>query len=202
MEPFKPLSLLAVVSLIASIAGAFSFLYAPLVVLSFGAAGLAIAALAGIRRYEQSGRSLSRTSIQLSLCCMIGSPTWHLYRYQSETLPNHLRVDFEAAVVNQGLDQFVGKNICIKGYVLTNTFEAEIEQLLLSPDGNPRKPENAVLVTVSRSGAPELDPSAVSGILRVDKTHADGKRRYVLEASKVCTANSSHMLAAPVERGC
>jgi hypothetical protein len=203
LEPeYKSLSLLAVAAFIAAAIGSASFLHAPLIVVAAAALLVAMIALRTTRKYQMSGHRLALLATAIAVASIVLSPLWHDYLYRSETLLGHVRIELDTTLKANGLDRYNGKRVCLKGYSLYYGGDTETNMFPLSPDGNFRKPETAVTVVLPKSWKFQIDPIAVSGILRVDPAAPESVQRYTLEAVKISNAKTSYLLAPRMPGGC
>ncbi len=189
---YKPLSSLAVASFVAALFGGFSFWLAPLVIIAGLALIAALQAIQSIRRYELAGASLASIAITMSASCAVFAPTWHWYRFTSESLPGYTRVSFGAVPIN-GLDVHDGKPICLKGYSVSYGGEST-GRFLLSPDGDFEKPEATISIMYPSGWQRHRDAMAVSGVLHVDPAAEEQHERYTLSAVSIERASSSFQL--------
>ena len=128
--------------------------------------GIAVgfAGLAAIRKYELSGRLFAKVGITTAVVFAVITPAWHLVRFNTETLPGHERLDFASLATAKvdGLDHFLGKKVRLNGYTLPLRSSIEMTTFLISPDGNTRKTETAVIVQLTSGDAWHWHPGAVA----------------------------------------
>ena len=197
---YKPISRLAVGSLVTAFIGTMAFVFAPLVAAAAFAIPMGVLAFRAARKYELGGRNLALVATAIATLCVLLAPVWHRYLYASETLPGYARVPLDLEDTST-LDSLDGKRLCVKGYSFYFGGDPEVRSFLLSPDGNNCKKDAAITVLVPSSWHQEYDPIAVSGVLRVDTSVADPRKRYTLSAVKVSTATTSDKLSPRSTQG-
>lgn len=188
----------AVASLVAGILSGFAIVYPVLWIVGGAAMVLGILAIGETWKYSHLGRGMARWGV--SLPCLFAvvaigigyAQEWAmLKKFQSESSPGYLRVDFEAAVRPKpketssendvvyevggkprkpesslpldGLKPYVGKRICLKGYSGPNSSGRLWGSFLLTADG--RGGDGAVVVNLGSTMNYTDTPLAVSGTL-------------------------------------
>ena len=168
---YSPVSSLAVVSALLGFTAVLGLLEPEFALIAVPGLGTAIAAVAAIRKYELRGRAFARIGCTLSIAVAVLTPIWHAAHFNSEALPGHERLDYAslASSKTQGLDRFVGKKVCLKGYGLSpNGLPLhKLTEFTLSPNGNSRKTDATVIVKLlaGDSWDWQFDAVAVSGTL-------------------------------------
>lgn len=197
-SPYAEINPLAVASLVLGIVCGFAILYPVLWIVGGAAKVLGILAIGETWRYSHVGRAMARWGV--SLPCLfavvaIGIGYFQelamLKKFQSESSPGYLRVDFEEAVRPKpketsskidfvyevggqptkpesnlpvdGLKQHVGKRICLKGYSGPSSSMRLSGSFLLTADG--RGGDGAVVVNLESTMYYSDHPLAVSGTL-------------------------------------
>ena len=198
---YSRLSLLAVISAIAGILATGGMIAAEFAILALPGIVTGVAALVAIRKYELSGRSLAITGIGLSVAFALLTPILHISRFRSESLPGYERIDFASVSQpkNQRLDRLVGRKVCFKGYVLYSGKTTELTTFMLSPDGNRRETDTAVLVQLPSDETWDWQPGAVavSGtLIRNPKSKGDPKTwKFVLKVTSIRISKTPFDLA-------
>lgn len=166
---YSRVSRFAVVSAICGISTALGLVAPELAVTAVGGVATGLAALCEIRKYEFCGSRLARLGLATSIAFALATPLWHFARFNLESLPGYMRLDF-AVVTKEGtnsLEPFSGKNICLKGYALLPTSTRDPDRFVFSPNGDQRRTENAILVKLNSGETWQWisDSLAVSGTL-------------------------------------
>lgn len=190
---YSPVSSTAVVSATLGFASVLGLLEPEFAIIAVPGIGTAIAAVSAIRKYELRGRTFAQIGFTLSVAFAVLTPLWHMTRFNSEAPPGYERLDFAslAASKDQGLDRFVAKKVCLKGYGLppNGVPRAKLTEVTLSPDGNSRKTDSTVIVQLlaGDSWDWQFDAVAVSGTLvRNPNASTDPKSvKFVLQEGSV-----------------
>ncbi|MSQ97653.1 MAG: hypothetical protein EXR98_24315 [Gemmataceae bacterium] len=166
---YSRLSFLAVISAICGITTSLGLLVPELAVVAAAGIVTGIAAIHVIRKYELCGIRLARLGVITSVVFAMATPVWHVARFNSESLPGFARLDFARLTKpdTPTLDQFVGEEICLKGYALVPNSMRATDHFLFSADGDSRKAETAVIVDLGpdQNWKWRGEPLAISGRL-------------------------------------
>lgn len=201
---YRPLSVQSVVAFFTSVVSVAAFLFSPIIVFAIASIIIAVASIWSISRYDLSGIKIAVAGIYIAGSTLICAPAWHYYLFTSESLPDHIRVDFAGAKIGQStaLDAYANKAICIKGYVLPPSRVASMRTIHLSPDGDMTKPDCTITVRLPSEWEYQYAPISVSGVLTVIQDAKDPVQRYVLVAKAIHHVNTSHGIVRRVEHGC
>lgn len=197
---FSHLSKSSVISAAVGGLSALGVLSPEFAILALPGIGMGILAFVEIRKYEQRGLWLARFGIAVSLTFALAvTPSWHIYQYKSEALPEHERLNFKDLTLEEdGLSRFVGRHICLKGYAY-RTHRNKVHNFILSPGGSVRKTETLVFVILPSGETWNWTdrPIAVSGILTLNPRFASDPTtvRFVLKQSCVRESRTGFGLA-------
>ncbi|MBL8814581.1 MAG: hypothetical protein JNL58_01030 [Planctomyces sp.] len=179
---------------------AISGLLTPLATFFFAVPSIlaALFALFQIRKYQMIGRGLALSSMAFAglLCVLI--PSWFAYLYRSEADSSHLRIDFQEALQSDSFESLVGKDICIKGYPVLDSWTNEpLTKFFVSPDGDERQKQTAIEVELSpeESRVVHFEPLAVSGRLVRFHSAAQGVQYRLVNAVARKSRTPFHIVA-------
>lgn len=200
----RPVSVLAVLSVMCAVAGVGAFIHpfacaASVCSLSFG-----LFAFLQVRRYEysRSSRVLIAGGLSIAMLTLVSAPTWHLQMYRSEALPGHLRVTFAelfsrvsaAPRSNDWIADYApekvqesrvasgdrgaglnGQRICLKGYVYPTDEIVGLTEFLLTPDGSGQDEQYVgVILAAGTTWDWARGGVAVSGLLELNPAYTPG----------------------------
>jgi hypothetical protein len=145
IEVYKSLSRAAIVSIILSLLGLFSFMVSYFLLLPVVGILAGLAGLRSIRNYpeEFSGTRLATAGIALSGLSLIAAPAYHIYVYATEVPEGYTRVSFSDLMSAQGQPdvptnvamQWNGQQIFVKGYVHPSSMDtAMAKKFVIVPD--------------------------------------------------------------------
>lgn len=190
---YRPVSRLAVASLIGGLISLAAFFEPALLALAAVAMILAVAARRAIQRYQLLGTRAVVGSWYVAVTIVVLAPSWHLGHfwqrtnlYESEAQPNHRRLDFADLVTGDKnrLEAYENQRICLKGYFVDGDEQVAWPAQKFSATGDP-KDQRAILVIPPSRWKWNEGPVAVSGLLRIDRSIASGGRRYILHAAAI-----------------
>lgn len=187
-ENYRPVSIVGVFALVATIFGLVGLALLPFAVLGGLGLILGVLAMIGASRSDHAGAPLWYAAIGFGAASVVAAPLLQASRYQSEALPGYDRVDFDIETI----DGWVGRPICLKGYVL-QPYAGGRPHLLFSPDGDHRT-QDAIRLKLSESVEPSNGAFACSGVLHVDESSPDSVGRYEFVVDKVTRATTRFRL--------
>lgn len=199
-QEYKPVSSMAIISLVGSIAGLVSFIAAPMLTIAIISLAIGAASFFQIRRRVMSGTKPAILSISLSIMTLIFAPIWHMHLFNSESFSGYIRIDLAAMGIEQfgksDLDQYANNKICLKGYMVPTGKFRSLQTFQLSSNGDVTKPESTITITISTNLIDYRHaPMAVSGTLTVNPDAKDPAQRYFLTADSIRPCYSSRGLA-------
>jgi hypothetical protein len=213
----RPLSVLAVLTVIGAAAGLGAFIHPVACAASLCSLCFGILALSQVRRYEysRSSRFLMTGGLSISVMSLIAAPAWHLLLYQSEASPGYQRVTFDELftrtaesddsyaprdvrptrlLFDDSAGGFDGEQICVKGYVYpTRQFDGLTEFLLTANGSGQHERYVGVVLTSGTSWDWTKDGVAVSGLLELNPAYTTGSTlgvRYILKDASVRPART------------
>jgi hypothetical protein len=171
---YRPLSMLAVVSLVVSLVGLIAFADVLLVSVSILALVLALWAWRNTRqnRNEVRGVALATASLVIACFATFGSLSLHAYEYATELRPGESRLGFaqlqqderDIAAWEKSLKAMDGKQVLIKGYALAGNQNKSIQTFILCADkgdccfgGNPKITDRILIKLTDTSGIDYTD---------------------------------------------
>ena len=147
---YSRVSQLAVASAATGVASSLGLLLTPLAFLSAVGVITGFVALSTIRRYEIGGARLARFGIGASLvfgvATWVAMPLWHFVAFRWEAPNGYLRLDYRKVTRQESLDEYLGENICLKGYALYQRTRNGLSEFVISVDGSDLDSTNAVIV--------------------------------------------------------
>ncbi len=204
-ETYSPISHWAVISVSAAILAVASFLLPVFMSLTLIGMGAGLLASRRIATYQHRGIHLARIGFVLSLLIAPGATTWHSWLYNSEAPAGYTRLDFAETTksANHSLDDYLGQNVCLKGYAFPGSHRV-VDQFLLTVEGEARSSESAVWVTLpaDHEWRWSYGAIAVSGRLVKDPHAQQHDARFRLEDSSVRAVRSQFGLAHRRSSGC
>jgi hypothetical protein len=171
---YRPLSMLAVVSLVVSLVSLIAFVDPLLASVSILALLLAFWAWRNTRanRDEIRGAGLATAALVIALVATFGSVTLHAYEYATELRPGESRLGFaqlqqderDIAAWEESLKQLNGKQVLIKGYALAGNQNRNINTFILCADkgdccfgGNPKITDRVLIKLDDTAGIDYTD---------------------------------------------
>lgn len=205
-DAYSPISTLAVVSGLMGLLASFGLFEQDAIVFSLAGIATGIPAIFRIRKYGQLGTNAAYAGISLSIAFAILAPLLHNARFHAEAPSGYERIDFSVVVNSKdhGLEEFVGKNVCLKGYPVFQNRMADRPSFNFSPDGDWHPSRKHVIVETGVDCEMNYDAMAVSGILTrasVDESAADSPK-YILRSHAIRAAKTRVGLTHRIRGGC
>lgn len=171
---YRPLSMLAVVSLVVSLVSLIAFADVLLASVAVLALVLALWAWRNARANcdEVRGVGLATVSLVIALVATFGSVSLHAYEYATELRPGESRLGFaqlqqderDIAAWEQSLKNLDGKQVLIKGYALAGNQNKNINTFILCADkgdccfgGNPKITDRVLIKLTDTVGIDYTD---------------------------------------------
>lgn len=206
-----PISPLAIVSAIAAAFTPLAFLSPVFAVPALVAIPAGVFAMISHRRYGHLGKLLAKYGIIVSSICATIGPIfdhyWHEYVYNSEAPPGYIRLDFSklASDDDDGLGQYVGRKVCLKGFNVDFNSRVPKSTIRFSHNGSRYHRDKAMVVEL-RSSVVEnslYEPIAVSGILQPNPDYDGTKEssRYKLVDAEIRWSQTYRQLGARSSEG-
>lgn len=199
MDPLDPprLSLLAIASLVMALLATGAFVILSVWPLGLLAVAMAAVAIVQCRRYEWTGKPFALGSLVLASATLVVAPAWHLHLYRSECPSDHVRLDFAKVMrgAQPSIETYVGRAICVKGYVWSRKWSGPPEDLAITVgggsygfDGGENLKKEAIRIDLTGDVPWDdlLGPVAVSGTLVPNpdaETNALAPRLRLIRAS-------------------
>lgn len=212
----RPVTLLAVLTIIAALAGLGAFVHPVACVASVCSLSFGVFAFRQVRRYEysRSSRLLIAGGMSIASVTLVSAPAWHLMMYRSEASSGYQRVSFDELytrtaksdafyapsdaaptklIPDEDATRLDGQSICLKGYVYpTGQFNGMTEFLLTANGGY----DGAYVGVILAKGTVwdwYKDGVAVSGVLELNPNYTPGSNlevRYILKNASVRPART------------
>jgi hypothetical protein len=162
-------------STILGMVATFGLLTPELAVIALPAIAIGVAALVAIRKYELCGRPIALLGVAYSIAILLATPIWHVTRFRAESLSGYERLDFFSIAGKSAdrLEPWLGRQVCLKGYAWRPSQSQELNQFVMSPDGDEDQPNSAVAVNLPPGELWHWGHAAlaVSGILVKNPVH-------------------------------
>jgi hypothetical protein len=197
---YAPVSLAAVGCLAFAVLALGGFVYLPLTAFTVPAFVFALIGVRGKKMYGLAGRRLAQFGLPLSLAIAAGAPLYDAWQFRSEAPAGYRRLSF-----SNDLDNYVGQQICLKGYALL-TGDTAVDRFVITDDGYSRDPNNPILVELPDGRLWEMttDGVAVSGRFeRLPPSDDDRYPRYVLRDAVVRPSRTLYQIGGrDTSEGC
>lgn len=171
---YRPLSMLAVVSLVVSLVSLVAFADVLLASFSILALILALWAWRNARANRDEVRGVVLATCALVIACVatFGSLSLHAYEYATELRPGEVRLGFaqlqqderDIAAWERSLQALDGKQVLIKGYALAGNENRNIQTFILCADkgdccfgGNPKITDRVLIKLTDTAGIDYTD---------------------------------------------
>jgi hypothetical protein len=205
---YSRVSIAAVVSAIAGGFTGIGLLAPPFAVFASAGVILGLIARRSIRRYEMAGRRLAKAGIASSLIFALLTPALLILQIRLETPAGYTRLDFYDLTKNsaEGLAEYVGQAICLKGFTHYPGDSKPRGTLLFSYDGDDMPQASIVTVELPPGETREWDHEAlsISGTLErnPEATIDPSQPKFVLKQAIVRHCSTPYLLAGRSRRGC
>lgn len=196
---YTPISRAAVASVVLALLSLGGAVFHPLALLAVPGVVFGFVALHETKKYATGGRRVALCGLTLSALIGIGGPLLEVSFYRSEAPAGYRRLSHPDNLGESELDQYIGENVCLKGYALP-VGETEVSRFLLTCNGYSRDPRNPVVVELADGRLWEMEYGgvAVSGRMELLPTREDDPDmpRYVLRDAIVRPSRTIYQLAA------
>jgi hypothetical protein len=197
-ETYSRISSLAITSAVFGVIATFGLLAPEFAIFALPAIAIGFVALSAICKYDLCGRRIALLGIAYGVFFVLATPIWHVSRFGDEALSGYERLDFFsiAGKSADNLQPWLGCKVCLKGYAWRPSNSLELNQFVMSPDGDEDQPKSAVAV--------QLPPGevwcwshaalAVSGNLVKNPAHRydANSPKYLLKLSAVRDSKTSY----------